>query len=87
MPVLTRSLQVTLLAIRAVRDQMYIGIRESQVRHMMENALSTAGLQDLFALVLFGGDFYNSDLLYVVPKKHFLQRMLRFLMEVERTVP
>jgi hypothetical protein len=54
---------------------------------MMENALSTAGLQDLFALVLFGGDFYNSDLLYIVPKYHFLQRMLRFLMEVERTVP
>ena len=73
MPVLTHSLQVTLLAIRAVRDQMYIGIRESQVRRMMENALSTAGLQDVFALVLFGGDSYNLDVLYVGPKCHLLQ--------------
>lgn len=47
---------MTLLAIREVRDQMYIGIRESQVRRMMESALAAAGLQDIFALVLFGGD-------------------------------
>lgn len=78
---------MTLLAIRAVRDQMYIGIRESQVRHMMENALSTAGLQDLSALVLFGGNFYSWNLSAYCTKISFLQRMLRFLMEVERIVP
>ncbi|EGN96078.1 hypothetical protein SERLA73DRAFT_76078 [Serpula lacrymans var. lacrymans S7.3] len=46
--------EVTLLAIRAVQAQMYIGIRESQVRRMMEKALSAAGLTETFALVLFG---------------------------------
>lgn len=46
--------EVTLLAIRAVRQRMYIGIRESAVGHMMNLALSTAGLQNNFALVQFG---------------------------------
>jgi hypothetical protein len=50
-------MQVTVLAIRAVRDQMYMGMRESQVREMMENALSVAGLYEPWALVLFGGDY------------------------------
>jgi hypothetical protein len=80
---------VTVLAIRAVRDHMYIGIRESQVRRMMENALSAAGLQNPFALVLFGGDHYNSNLLYTITmySSYSLQRMLHFLMEADRTVP
>ncbi|KAH7929783.1 Creatinase/aminopeptidase [Leucogyrophana mollusca] len=46
--------EVTLLAVRAVQERMYIGIRESQVRKMMEDALSAAGLTNTFALVLFG---------------------------------
>ncbi|KAG8748144.1 hypothetical protein FRC10_008877 [Ceratobasidium sp. 414] len=46
--------QVTLLAIRAVRERMYIGIRESEVGRMMSLALGTAGLQNTFALVQFG---------------------------------
>ncbi|KAH7909718.1 peptidase M24, structural domain-containing protein [Hygrophoropsis aurantiaca] len=46
--------EVTLLAIRAVQSHMYIGIRESQVREMMEDALAAAGLTTRFALVLFG---------------------------------
>jgi hypothetical protein len=77
---------VTVLAIRAVKDRMYIGIRESQVRHMTESALSAAGLEDSSALVLFGGDYSNSDLLYIVPIYSFFQRMLHSLMEVDRTV-
>ena len=55
--VLICGMQVTVLAIRAVRDQMYMGMRESQVREMMENALSVAGLYEPWALVLFGGDY------------------------------
>ncbi|KAG9098811.1 hypothetical protein FRC06_005951 [Ceratobasidium sp. 370] len=46
--------EVTLLAIRAVRERMYIGIRESEVGRMMSLALGTAGLQNTFALVQFG---------------------------------
>ncbi|QRV89524.1 Metallopeptidase family M24 [Ceratobasidium sp. AG-Ba] len=46
--------EVTLLAIRAVRERMYIGIRESTVGQMMSLALGTAGLQNTFALVQFG---------------------------------
>jgi Xaa-Pro aminopeptidase len=45
---------------------MFIGIRESQVRRMMESALSAAGLQDPSALVLFGGDSHKPDLLYIM---------------------
>lgn len=48
--------QVTVLAIRAVRKHMYIGIRESQARQLLRNALGGgAGLSDLDGLVLFGG--------------------------------
>lgn len=47
--------QVTLMAIRAVRERMYIGIRESEVKEMMLRALSTARLEKGFALVQFGG--------------------------------
>ncbi|KDN50702.1 hypothetical protein RSAG8_01200, partial [Rhizoctonia solani AG-8 WAC10335] len=46
--------EVTLLAIRAVRERMYIGIRESQVKQLMSLALSSAGLKNAFALVQFG---------------------------------
>jgi Xaa-Pro aminopeptidase len=47
--------QVTLLAVREVRQHAYIGIRESQVRALMLSALSAAGLESASALVLFGG--------------------------------
>jgi hypothetical protein len=43
------------MAIRAVRERMYIGIRESQVKQLMALALSSAGLKNSFALVQFGG--------------------------------
>ncbi|KAG1819572.1 peptidase M24, structural domain-containing protein [Suillus subaureus] len=46
--------EVTLLCIRAVQAQMYIGIRESQVRAMIDEALAAAGLTERWALVLFG---------------------------------
>ncbi|KAI5122038.1 hypothetical protein M0805_006023 [Coniferiporia weirii] len=46
--------EVTLLAIRAVRDVLYIGIRESEARGLVENALSSAGLKGSSALTLFG---------------------------------
>jgi hypothetical protein len=54
------------MAIRTVRDEMYIGIKESQVRRMMENALFAAGLEDSFALVLFGGTCETSDILHIM---------------------
>ncbi|KII88686.1 hypothetical protein PLICRDRAFT_111447 [Plicaturopsis crispa FD-325 SS-3] len=46
--------EATVLAIRAVREQMYIGIRESQVRTLIRSALAAAGLTELDSLVLFG---------------------------------
>ncbi|KAH7889898.1 Creatinase/aminopeptidase [Phlebopus sp. FC_14] len=46
--------EVTVLAIRAVQAQMYVGIRESQVRAMVDDALATAGVDERWALVLFG---------------------------------
>ncbi|KAG2348495.1 hypothetical protein BDR05DRAFT_944599 [Suillus weaverae] len=42
--------------IRAVQAQMYIGIGESQVRAMIDEALAAAGLTERWALVLFGED-------------------------------
>ena len=47
-------LQVTVLAIRAVRDEMYIGMRESEARGLMREALAAAGLRNGDSLTLFG---------------------------------
>ena len=49
--------QVTLLAIRATREHMKLGMRESEVRRMIIGALSAAGLEVDSALTLFGGVF------------------------------
>ncbi|CCL99336.1 uncharacterized protein FIBRA_01354 [Fibroporia radiculosa] len=46
--------KVTVLAIRAVRENMYIGMRESEARRMIVGALGAAGLRDPSALTLFG---------------------------------
>ncbi|PCH38133.1 Creatinase/aminopeptidase [Wolfiporia cocos MD-104 SS10] len=46
--------EVTVLAIRAVREKMYIGMRESQANELIISALSAAGLQNPGALTLFG---------------------------------
>ncbi|KAF9239642.1 peptidase M24, structural domain-containing protein, partial [Melanogaster broomeanus] len=46
--------EVTVLALRAVQAQMYIGIRESQVIKMVDDALAAAGVSERWALVLFG---------------------------------
>ncbi|KIJ60667.1 hypothetical protein HYDPIDRAFT_138923 [Hydnomerulius pinastri MD-312] len=46
--------EVTVLAIRAVQAQMYIGMHESQVIAMVDDALAAAGLTERWALVLFG---------------------------------
>ncbi|KZP23639.1 peptidase M24 [Athelia psychrophila] len=46
--------EVTVLAIRAVREHMYIGIRESQVRALLSTALFAAGITESWMLVLFG---------------------------------
>lgn len=47
--------KVTVLALRAVQAQMRIGIRESEVMQMVDEALAIAGLTERWALVLFGG--------------------------------
>jgi Xaa-Pro aminopeptidase len=52
---LTLIFQVTLLAIREVREKMRIGMTESEGRDMMHTALRSAGLREVWALVLFGG--------------------------------
>lgn len=47
--------EVTLLAIRAVREKMYIGMHESEAQRMIGSLLSAAGLSNAGGLVLFGG--------------------------------
>lgn len=46
---------MTVLAIRAVQAQMRVGMRESQVIQLVDEALTVAGLTERWALVLFGG--------------------------------
>ncbi|PVF98193.1 Creatinase/aminopeptidase [Serendipita vermifera] len=46
--------EVTLLALRAVHRKLHIGIRESQAKQYILEALRSAGLQNGRALVLFG---------------------------------
>ncbi|CAG8728716.1 4934_t:CDS:2, partial [Acaulospora colombiana] len=46
--------EVTLLALRAVHRKLHIGIRESQAKQYILDALRSAGLQNGRALVLFG---------------------------------
>jgi Xaa-Pro aminopeptidase len=46
--------EATLHAIRQVRAQMRIGMRESQVRGMVTDALKSAGLSNNWVLALFG---------------------------------
>ncbi|KAI0048732.1 peptidase M24 [Auriscalpium vulgare] len=46
--------EVTVLAIRAVREELYFGIRESEARTLLQEALAAAGLAHGDGLVLFG---------------------------------
>ncbi|KAI0035730.1 peptidase M24, partial [Vararia minispora EC-137] len=46
--------EATLLAIRAVKDKMRFGMRESEARALVDSALSAAGLTDHDVLVMFG---------------------------------
>ncbi|GJE95184.1 creatinase/aminopeptidase [Phanerochaete sordida] len=46
--------EATLEAIRAARDEMYIGMRESEARGLVESALASTGLKHGGGLVLFG---------------------------------
>ncbi|KAI0831476.1 peptidase M24 [Trametes gibbosa] len=46
--------EATVLAIRAVRNHMKIGIRESEAGQLIRTALTAAGLKDEYALTLFG---------------------------------
>ncbi|KAH9901090.1 peptidase M24 [Cubamyces lactineus] len=46
--------EATVLAIRAARDHMNIGMRESEAGQLIRSALLAAGLKDVFALTLFG---------------------------------
>ncbi|CAL1704960.1 unnamed protein product [Somion occarium] len=46
--------EATVLSIRAAREQMRIGMRESEVRALVEEAMAAAGLKNAFALTLFG---------------------------------
>ncbi|KZT28494.1 peptidase M24 [Neolentinus lepideus HHB14362 ss-1] len=46
--------EVTILAVRAVREKLYIGMRESEAQSLIRTALSSAGLTSLDSIVLFG---------------------------------
>ncbi|KAF7322604.1 Peptidase-M24 domain-containing protein [Mycena chlorophos] len=48
--------EATLLSIRAVRERMYLGIRESTASAMMRETLASAGLTNGGCLTLFGDD-------------------------------
>ena len=50
------AFQATLLAIRAVRNQIDLGARESQVNAMIKEAIQSTGLETDGGLVLFGPD-------------------------------
>lgn len=54
--------QATVLAIRHVHRQLHIGVKESEARAMMANALSAAGLVNGGCLTLFGGKLILVDL-------------------------
>ncbi|KAI0748284.1 Creatinase/aminopeptidase [Daedaleopsis nitida] len=62
--------EVTLLAIRAARKHMKIGMRESEARQLIESALTAAGLNGGFALTLFGENA-------ALPHGHGTDRVLR----------
>lgn len=47
--------QATLLALRATHKRLYAGIRESQARAIVADALTAIGLKDGGCLTLFGG--------------------------------
>lgn len=60
---------------------MKIGIRESDARQLIQSALLSAGLKDVFVLTLFGGEsliVYQLVILIAV----YSQTMLRSLMAV-----
>ncbi|KAI1794518.1 Creatinase/aminopeptidase [Ganoderma leucocontextum] len=46
--------EATVLAIRAARKHMRIGMKESEAKQLVISALTAAGLKDAFALTLFG---------------------------------
>ena len=48
---------MTVLAIRAARNYMRIGMRESEARQLVRAALGAAGLETLDSIVLFGREF------------------------------
>ena len=50
-----RNRQATLLALRATHKRLYAGIRESQARTIVADALTAIGLKDGGCLTLFGG--------------------------------
>lgn len=66
--VILTSPQATLAAIRAVRERFFIGIKESQGRTLISQALTSAGLSGGSGLVLFGGDMLHWYLQYDVHK-------------------
>ncbi|EJD53292.1 Creatinase/aminopeptidase [Auricularia subglabra TFB-10046 SS5] len=53
---MTCANEATVLAIRAVRENMYIGITASETSRLLTKALIEAGLKSGFGLVLFGDD-------------------------------
>jgi len=62
---------------------MYIGIRESEVLAMVDEALAAAGLTERWALVLFGGNYFflKSPVMIDVWFFRFRQKMLLSHME------
>ena len=53
-----------MLAIREVRKHMYIGVRESEGQAMIHSALSAAGLANGYGLVLFGGKYAATSMIW-----------------------
>ncbi|KAI0313629.1 Creatinase/aminopeptidase [Amylostereum chailletii] len=46
--------EVTVLAVRAAKEEFYIGMRESEGHALVDRALSVAGLSQAYSLVMFG---------------------------------
>ena len=65
--------KATLFAIRAVRETVKIGMRESEVRQLMADALGAAGLKDGGCLTLFGGMSPWPSLVFLTHGGHHLE--------------
>jgi Xaa-Pro aminopeptidase len=60
----------TVEAIRAVRGCLYLGLREEEVKEVLDNTLRAGGLEPFFDIVLFGTSSHLHHNLQIAQKSH-----------------